>query len=192
MMDGEAVPETPIYATPSSIISRRSTDTLAVADIRLAKAVGFFLQNYMNFISVEDAVRVAGVSRGLLTRLFQRQFGKSPRRFLQEIRMNQIRHLLDGTELPLAEVARRRSTAPTWRVARHQRETGITPAVTANPAAGCRKESPSHENIARKAILRIELTIFHIHKIICGSILIHDIVELFRQETILIQEARVL
>ena len=128
MMDGEAVPETPIYATPSSIISRRSTDTLAVADIRLAKAVGFFLQNYMNFISVEDAVRVANVSRGLLTRLFQRQFGKSPRRFLQEIRMNQIRHLLDGTELPLAEVARQTGYGSDMALSlAFKRETGITP-----------------------------------------------------------------
>ena len=128
MMDGEAVPETPIYATPSSIISRRSTDTLAVADIRLAKAVGFFLQTYMNFISVEDAVRVAGVSRGLLTRLFQRQFGKSPRCFLQEIRMNQIRHLLDGTELPLAEVARQTGYGSDMALSlAFKRETGITP-----------------------------------------------------------------
>lgn len=107
MMAGEVLPETPVYATPSGIVSRRSTDTLAVSDIRLAKAVSFFLQNYMNLIGVEDAAHAAGVSRMMLTRLFRQQFGKSPRRFLQEIRYNQISHLLDTTDLPLSEIARR-------------------------------------------------------------------------------------
>lgn len=102
--------------------------------IRFYNLNGFFVKklahgvNYMNFISVEDAVRVAGVSRGLLTRLFQRQFGKSPRRFLQEIRMNQIRHLLDGTELPLAEVARQTGYGSDMALSlAFKRETGITP-----------------------------------------------------------------
>lgn len=107
MMAGEVLPETPVYVTPSGIVTRRSTDTLAVSDIRLAKAVSFFLQNYMNLIGVEDAAHIAGVPRMTLTRLFQSQFGKSPRRFLQEIRYNQICHLLDTTELPLSEIARR-------------------------------------------------------------------------------------
>ncbi len=128
MMAGEKIPEEPIYVTPSSIISRRSTDSLAVTDFRLAKAVGFFLQNYMNFIGVEDAARIAGVSRGMLIRLFQQQFGKGPRRFLQEIRMNQIRHLLDGTELPLSEVARRVGYGSDMALSlAFKRETGMAP-----------------------------------------------------------------
>lgn len=107
MMDGEKLPEVPVYVTPSGIISRRSSDTLAVSDIRLAKAVSFYLQNYMNLIGVEDAARAAGISRVFLARLFQQRFGKSPRRFLQEIRYNQICHLLDTTALPLSEIAYR-------------------------------------------------------------------------------------
>ena len=96
-----------VYSTSAGVISRRSTDTLAVADLRLARAVSFFLQNYMNFIGVEDAAEVAGVSRGMLIRLFRNHFGKSPSRFLLEIRLNQIRHLLDSTDLTLSEIARR-------------------------------------------------------------------------------------
>ena len=81
MMSGQFPAAETIYVTPSSIVSRHSTDTLAVSDLRLAKAVSFFLQNYMNLISVEDAAKVAGVSRGMLIRLFQQEFSKSPRRF---------------------------------------------------------------------------------------------------------------
>ena len=128
MMAGEKIPEEPIYVTPSLIISRRSTDSLAVTDIRLARAVGFFLQNYMNLIGVEDAARVAGVSRGMLIRLFQQHFGKGPRRFLQEIRMNQIRYLLDGTELPLSEIAHRTGYGSDMALSlAFKRETGMAP-----------------------------------------------------------------
>ena len=49
----------------------------------------------------------SGLSRGMLIRLFRNHFGKSPSRFLLEIRLNQIRHLLDSTDLTLSEIARR-------------------------------------------------------------------------------------
>ena len=53
------------------------------------------------------AAGIAGISRGMLIRLFRSHFGKTPGRFLMEIRLNQIRHLLDSTELTLSEIARR-------------------------------------------------------------------------------------
>lgn len=106
MMAGEILPEKPVYVTPAGIVSRHSTDTLAVSDIRLAKAVSFYLQNYMKMIGVEDAADAAGISRPLLGRLFQERFGKTPKRFLQELRYNQMRHLLDTTDLSLSEIAR--------------------------------------------------------------------------------------
>ncbi len=128
MMRQERLPEAPVFMTPSSIVSRRSTDTLAVSDIRLAKAVSFFLQNYMNLISVEDAAREAGISHNLLIRLFRQQFGKSPLRFLQETRFNQIRHLLDSTVLSLGEIASKTGYGSDMALSlAFKRETGGTP-----------------------------------------------------------------
>ena len=79
---------------------------LAVPDVKLATAVSFLLRNYMNFISVEDAARAAGISPSMLNRLFRKHLDKTPVAFLQELRLNRIRDLLDGTELPLPEIAR--------------------------------------------------------------------------------------
>ena len=130
MMNGEHLPETPVYVTPSSIVERRSTDTLAVSDIRLAKAVSFYLQNYMNLVGVEDAARVAGISRVFLARLFQQQFGKTPRRVLQEIRYNQIRHLLDTTDLSLTEIANRTGYGSAMALSlAFKREYGVLPGL---------------------------------------------------------------
>ena len=50
--------------------------------------------------------QVAGISCSMLNRLSRRHLGKTPVVFLQELRMNRIRDLLDSTELPLAEIAR--------------------------------------------------------------------------------------
>lgn len=128
MMAGEEIPEKPIWVTPSAIVSRASTDTFAVSDLRLARAGSFFLQNYGNVISVEDAARVAGISPSQLSRLFQHYFGKTPIRFLQEIRFNHIRKLLDTTSLPLNEIARQSGYGSGMALSlAFKRETGMTP-----------------------------------------------------------------
>ncbi len=106
MMNREVVSERAVYVTASAIVSQRSTDVLAVPDVKLATAVSFLLRNYMNFISVEDAARAAGISPSMLNRLFRKHLDKTPVAFLQELRLNRIRDLLDGTELPLPEIAR--------------------------------------------------------------------------------------
>lgn len=97
----------PIPVTPAAIISHQSTDTLAVPDAKLARAISFLLQNYMNFISIRDAAQTAGISPCMLHRLFRKYLDKSPIQFLQELRMNQICNLLDSTEQPVEEIARK-------------------------------------------------------------------------------------
>ena len=133
MMAGEILPEKPVYVTPSGIVPRRSTDALAVSDIRLAKAVSFYLQNYMNLIGVEDAAYAAGISRPMLARLFLERFGKTPKRFLQEIRYNQMRHLLDTSDLPLSEIAHQTGYGSDMALSlAFKREFGMTPGVFRN------------------------------------------------------------
>lgn len=128
MMAKEDVPERIVYATSAGVVTRRSTDTLAVADLRLARAVSFLLQNYMNCISIRDAAESAGVSAGMLIRLFRRQFGTSPLRFLQEIRLNRIRNLLDSTNLTLGEIAAQTGYGSDMALSlAFRRETGLAP-----------------------------------------------------------------
>ncbi len=128
MMAGETVPEKMVYAAGAGVISRRSTDTFAVSDRRLALAVGFLMRNYMNFISIEDAAHEAGVTGRMLVYLFRRELGKTPGRFLRELRMNRIRSLLDGSDLTLAEIARQTGYGSDMALsAAFKQETGVTP-----------------------------------------------------------------
>ncbi len=128
MLRGEDVPAEPVCVTPATIISRRSTDVLAVQDVRLATAINFLLTNYMNFISVEDAACAAGISSATLTRKFQRYLGKTSLRFLFELRINRIRELLDDTDLSLPEIAERTGYGSNMALSlAFKRETGVTP-----------------------------------------------------------------
>lgn len=71
MIAGEKLSASTIYTSASNIVTRRSTDTLAFADSRLAGAIQFYQKNYANMIMVEDAATAVGISRVLLTRLFR-------------------------------------------------------------------------------------------------------------------------
>ena len=107
---------------------RRSTDVLAVPDVKLATAVSFLLSSYMNFISVADAARAAGISGSMLNRKFRQHLGRPPLRFLLELRMNRIRDLLDGTDLPLPEIAMQTGYGSGMALSlAFKRETGMTP-----------------------------------------------------------------
>lgn len=128
MLRGECVPEEPVCVTPAAIIPRRSTDVLAVQDVKLATAISFLLTNYTNFISIKDAARTAGISAGALNRKFRQHLGKPPLRFLLELRLNRIRELLDDTELSLPEIARRTGYGSNMALSlAFKRETGMTP-----------------------------------------------------------------
>ena len=128
MMNAETVPEAPVWVPPASIVSSRSTDVLAISNPKLAAAVDFFLGNFMNFISVEDAAAAAGLSPSMLVRLFRKHLRKSPSEFLRGLRFNRIRHFLDKSDLPLPEIARRTGygSAMSLSIA-FRREYGIAP-----------------------------------------------------------------
>lgn len=106
MMTGERVPQVPVYGTSSCIVTRRSTDTLAVTDSHLAAAVGFLLRAYAEPVRVEEAARVAGVSGTGLVRMFHKHLGVSPGRFLLTLRLKKARQLLSETSLTLDDIAR--------------------------------------------------------------------------------------
>ena len=128
IMIGETVSHAPVFVTSAAIVSRRSTDTLAVPDLRLATAISFLLANYMNFISVVDAAHEAGISASMLNRKFRRYLGISPQRFLLELRLNRIRELLDNTELSLSKIAKQTGYGSSMALSSaFKRETGMTP-----------------------------------------------------------------
>src|SRR5205823_7452317 len=76
MMRGEAAPSRPIYVEPVGIVTRRSTDVLAIENADVTAALLFIRDHACDGISVEDVVPHVSVSCSAL----ERQFGKILRR----------------------------------------------------------------------------------------------------------------
>ena len=92
---------------PAQVVARQSTDTMAVMEPEVAKAVRFLRDNYHFGIDVGDMVENAAVSRRTLYAMFKQHLGRTPADELVRIRMEQAKTLLSQTPLPSGEVADR-------------------------------------------------------------------------------------
>jgi LacI family transcriptional regulator len=118
-----------VLVEPIRISERGSTDTIAVDDPTLQKAIDYIHSNFQSTINVANVARTLGVSRRWLASLFNEQFGKTPHDYLADIRIRWAKELL--AQLPLLtlkDVARRCGFASTDRLNKvFKRVTGSSP-----------------------------------------------------------------
>lgn len=105
LMNGAAEPRAARWIAPTEIVTRRSTDTLAVDDAALVAALRYIRENAARAAGVEDVAAAAGVSRRVLERRFAERLGTSPAEHLRRERMARAQALLTGTSLPVPAVA---------------------------------------------------------------------------------------
>lgn len=95
---------------PISVVTRRSTDVLAVSDPLVSAAVRFIGKHAREGITVEDVLdRLAAdnqiVSRATLDRRFTQLLGRSSKAHIMRVRLGIARHLLLDTDYPLTKIA---------------------------------------------------------------------------------------
>lgn len=90
---------------PIGVVTRRSTDVLAIADRVVASALGFIRERACQNISVDDVVRHAHSSRSQLERKFRHFLGRTPQAEIRRIQVATIRTLLQETDFPLKKIA---------------------------------------------------------------------------------------
>jgi LacI family transcriptional regulator len=105
LMQGRAVPSRPIRVPPIGVITRQSTETMAISDQALVAALAFIRENVMHPIQVSDVALRAGLSRRVLERRFLETLGCSPAVLIGRVRLDQVKALLVATDLPVNEVA---------------------------------------------------------------------------------------
>ena len=76
-----------------------------VKEIYLDKAVGFLRTNYHTELTVNDIAAAANISAKYLYKLFLSQYGMSPHRYLNEVRMERAKELLLRGGLSISQVA---------------------------------------------------------------------------------------
>ena len=129
MMTGESVEtEKPMLTQPLGIEVRDSTDTVAIDDAQIAKALQYIRRHATANIRVADILTVVTLSRRTLEKRFKQWLGHTPHEEIQRVRMNRIMDLLAETELSVHEIASRAGFEHNeYMAAAFKRETGVTP-----------------------------------------------------------------
>ena len=96
-----------IFVQPLGVVTRRSTDVLALGDPEVSAAVRFIREHACDGISVKDLLDEIPMSRRVLESRFRRLLGHTPHDEIARVRFERVRQLLRETTLPLTEIARR-------------------------------------------------------------------------------------
>ena len=107
MMSGRPAPKEPIYVEPAGVMTRASTDIMAIEDAAVVAALRFLREHAFDRINVDDVVGVVPLSRSVLERRFRRIVGRSINSEIVRLRINRAIELLTETELELKVVAQR-------------------------------------------------------------------------------------
>jgi LacI family transcriptional regulator len=122
------VPAGDVLIPPQGVVDRRSTDTLAVEDPAMVKALRFIRENPARIMQVDDVARHAGLCRRALELRFQQLLGRSPASEIRRVRMDRAIELLQRTTLSVATVAERSGfSSPEYMASVFRAHLGTTP-----------------------------------------------------------------
>lgn len=96
-----------IFVRPLGVVTRRSSDVLAIGDPEVSAAVRFIREHACEGIAVKDVLARVPLSRRVLEGRFRKLLGRTPHDEIARVRLDRVRQLLRETRLPLQEVARR-------------------------------------------------------------------------------------
>jgi LacI family transcriptional regulator len=128
LMRGRPATGNVVAVPPAGVVTRQSTDTLAVHEPDLVLAIGYIREHATRNIHVDDVLEVVPTSRRRLERLFHDFLGRSPAEEIRRVRIERARQLLATTDLAIARVARACGFASGEYLATvFRQETGTTP-----------------------------------------------------------------
>jgi LacI family transcriptional regulator len=105
LMSGGPPPPRPVLLPPLHVVTRRSTDVLAVEDEVLQAALVYLRQHVRESLTVAQVARDLAVSRRLLERRFRDVLGRSVLEQIHRMRVERAKELLADTSLPIDSVA---------------------------------------------------------------------------------------
>lgn len=130
MMRGEPRPDAARFLPPLGVVTRQSTDVLAIDDDAVAAALRFIRENATAGVGVDAVVGHVPLSRSALQRRFNESVGRTINDQLVLTRVNRARELLVHTDMSLDAIARRAGfNHREYLSVVFKRETGATPAA---------------------------------------------------------------
>lgn len=128
LMRGVRPPQKPSLFPPAGVITRQSTETLAIEDADLARAIRYLREHAPEPITVDNVLREVPISRRKLERNFRRVLGRSPAEELRRLRLERAKELLARTDMPIPRVAAASGFgSPEYLAGVLKKDTGLTP-----------------------------------------------------------------
>jgi LacI family transcriptional regulator len=128
LLAGGRRPRRPLLVPPAGVVTRHSSEVLAIADPDVMAAVRYIRAHRHHPVRVEDVLREVAVSRRALERRFRAAFGRGLGEEIRHGHLERAADLLATTGLSVAEVADQAGFTSVHylsRVFRH--EMGVTP-----------------------------------------------------------------
>jgi LacI family transcriptional regulator len=122
---------------PLDVVTRQSTDILAVEDPEVAAALRHIRQHAASGLSVKELLDAVPINRRTLERRFVSMLGHTPLEEIHRVRLERVKTLL-GTDLPIYQVASRCG----FRTPEHM-ATSFLKAVGQTPTAFRHQRSPA-------------------------------------------------
>lgn len=127
LMQGRPANERNITVHPLHIVTRQSSDVLAIEDENTVQAIRFIRSHAREPIQVSDIVEATSTSRRILERKFRKTLGRSILSEVKRVRVEQICSLLGDTNLSISEIADSLHFIGIKHLARYfRRETGMS------------------------------------------------------------------
>ena len=105
LMHGQSPDYKSYKVPPEGVISRQSTDILAIEDEAVVRALRFIQTHAFQDIVVKDILNEVPVSRRSLEIQFKHYLGRSPAEEIRRVRLEKGQELLARTDLSIGEIA---------------------------------------------------------------------------------------
>ena len=128
LIGGKKMKGQKIIIRPTRVVTRSSTDILAIEDKDVAEAIRFIRQNAKEKIQVGDVVTAVAVSRCSLYKRFYKILGRSLHEEIVRVRMEQAARMLVETDMSISQIAFALGDYNDKHIARvFQKEFGVSP-----------------------------------------------------------------
>ncbi len=104
-MHGDPAPREPLLIPPICVLSKQSTDVLAIDDPMIVQALRFIQTHAFRGIVVEDVLREVAVSRRYLELQFKHYIGRLPAEEIRRLRLERGRDLLVQSDLSIEAIS---------------------------------------------------------------------------------------
>jgi LacI family transcriptional regulator len=106
LMHGRKAPKEILRIPPKGVVTRRSTDILAVENLQVARALRYIHDQYSNpLLGVGDIVASTRISRRPLEKAFRQEVNRSINEEVVRIRLEKVEDLLTTTSFTVKQIA---------------------------------------------------------------------------------------